>query len=351
MFINTNDCSLSENEFPQISDNDSLFQNVFFDDSNTKPSEPFIADLSSEFTSKQEPTLQSKKTRRSTSTLTEEELYEKKMKRMEKNRISAQRRRDRKKNELITLKELNKNLLLEIERLKQEIIEKDKIISMLKGNIDNSTDNSNIYIDTESTRTASPKRNFALCASAITLICLFVTLMHTSPMASNINNNFNSPRRLLALDNKTSTRTFEPPNHGNFSQRALEGKCLGNEAIKVSVKKESHRTDVVPISFFSNNNNKQSKINNNVISLYYNETFSSSIESNKQLANIVNIFQQLDKRFMLYNETKRKNANIRFEEDATKGECLYINLIVPVGNDLSYEFGCKVVELNKMIFN
>ena len=343
MFINSNDCSLSENEFPQISDNDSLFQNIFFDDSTAKPSDPYITDLSSEFTSKQEPTLQSKKTRRSTSTLTEEEIYEKKMKRMEKNRISAQRSRDRKKNELLSLKELNKNLLLEIERLKQEIIEKDKIISMLKGNVDTSTE-SNIYIDTDSTRTSSPKRNFVLCASAITLICLFATFMHSSPINSQFNNNINTPRRLLALDNKTTSIAFE---HGNFSQRALEGKCLGNEAIKVSVKKETHRTDVVPISFFSNN--KQSKINNNVISLYYNGT--SSIESNKQLANIVNIFEQLDKRFLLYNETKRKSANIRFEEDAAKGECLYVNLIVPVGKDLSYEFGCKVVELNKMIFN
>ena len=113
MFINSNDCSLSENEFPQISDDNYLFQNIFFDDSTAKPSDPYITELSSEFTSKQEPTLQSKKTRRSTSTLTEEEIYEKKMKRMEKNRISAQRSRDRKKNELLSLKELNKNLLLE----------------------------------------------------------------------------------------------------------------------------------------------------------------------------------------------------------------------------------------------
>ena len=214
---------------------------------------------------------------------------------------------------------------------------------MLKGNVDTSTD-SNIYIDTDSTRTSSPKRNLALCASAITLICLFATFMYSFPINSQFNNNINTPRRLLALDNKTTSIAFE---HGNFSQRALEGKCIGNEAIKVSVKKETHRTDVVPISFFSNN--KQSKINNNVISLYYNGT--SSVESNKQLANIVNIFEQLDKRFLLYNETRRKNANIRIEEDAAKGECLYVNLIVPVGNDLSYEFGCKVVELNKMIFN
>ena len=64
MFINSNDCSLSENEFPQISDDNSLFQNIFFDDSTAKPSDPYITELSSEFTSKQEPTLQSKKTRR-----------------------------------------------------------------------------------------------------------------------------------------------------------------------------------------------------------------------------------------------------------------------------------------------
>lgn len=369
MFINSNEISLSEASFPSLPNEDTLFQNIFFGNSNNE--NKYLVDISSDVSSKPNqiddpytvPSLLKAKKGRRPSTYSEEQLIHKKMARMEKNRLSAQRSRERKKNELINLQEINKSLLQEIEKLKQEIIEKDKIIALLKKGITDSDSNNTptttpVYIDGDSTRTSSPKRNIILFSSAITLICLFVTFTHTAGHIPSI-----IPKhhiRMLALDNKTNF-TFDSIE--KFSEKALTGKCLGNDEIKISVKKERNRTGVVPLSFFTNpnannpNNNENKKENNNifndsdkknVISLYYNETF-SSLKNNKQLGRIENIFEQIDNRFSLYQK-HNKTPNIRFNR-VSRDDCLYIHMIVPVGKDISYEFGCRVFELNKLVYS
>ena len=75
--------------------------------------------------------LLSKKYQRKTQVRTVEEMKLKKLERMRNNRISAQKSRDKKKNELIALKEMNMKLQEEILRLQSELEEKKKIIDTL----------------------------------------------------------------------------------------------------------------------------------------------------------------------------------------------------------------------------
>lgn len=366
MFINSNEISLSETPFPPLPNEDTLLQNIFFVNSNKE--NKYLTDINEDISCKPNqndnpytiPSLLKPRKGRPPLEYSEDQLIHKKMARMEKNRQSAQRSRERKKNELITLQEINKSLVKEIERLKQEIIEKDKIISLLKKGITDSEINNTptttpVYIDGDSTRTSSPKRNIILFSSAITLICLFVTFTHTSGHIPSIIHKQNM--RMLALDNKTNF-TFDSIE--KFSEKALTGKCLGNDEIKISVKKERNRKGVVPLSFFTNHNpnnlNNNEKENNifsendkkNVISIYYNETF-SSLKNNKQLGRIENIFEQIDNRFSLYQK-HNKTPNIRFNR-VSREDCLYIHMIVPVGKDTSYELGCRVFELNKLVYS
>ena len=133
---------------------------------------------------------------------------------MLRNRLSAQRSRDRKKKELLDLKAITKTLLQENEKLRNEIKSRDdkinKLLNILCPQCKSKLDNNNILTSPQTQLTTSSiiggKKKLALLMTGLfTIFCVFGNLMN--PGESNLlrnmkeknitkNNNFDGEKRV-----------------------------------------------------------------------------------------------------------------------------------------------------------
>lgn len=191
---------------------------------------------------------------------------------MLRNRLSAQRSRDRKKQELIDLKTITKNLLEENEKLRNEIKERDNKINELlnllcpkcqekiKNNkleikVENNIDSINTLIDEQTQLTPKGimvgKKKLALLMTGLfTIFCIFGTFM--AP-------NQNILRQLKEKDNKNNELTAEKRINVPFlieKDYTIRHKKEIEMYEKIKKNNLKNKNLMVPASLFKNNSDQ-----------------------------------------------------------------------------------------------
>ena len=370
---------LSENvlneEQQSISTNlysDDIFKEYdFFSNSNDLP----FDDIPTEKVNYDDNKLLTKKYQRKTQVRTVEEMKLKKLERMRNNRISAQKSRDKKKNELIALKEMNMKLQEEILRLQKELEEKKKIIEILQqqGRGDNVC---SVYLDTstfgndnrnETTSSDSSSMCFFVSSMFAIVCCLCVGCVAMN-IYSNSNNNEGNMNQLRMLRDE-SVAIMELPYEDNitfikekFSEKALTGKCEHNDnthnnnsddddVISVRVKHEPKVTDVVPFDYYNDKFIFDTETNSTFITLYH--------SSPNSTLTIKKLFEHIDNNFILLQNSPLINTSFFLSAPPPQYTSthklqtynIYMNIILSIESAISYEFGCKVFDLTKHILN
>jgi hypothetical protein len=303
---------------------------------------------------------------------------------MLRNRLSAQRSRDRKKKEFDELKTLTKNLLTENEKLKNEILQKDSIINKLKDILKNlcpncldliknnnfisiNTNNNNNNnsdesipiisdnISTTSNNSSSSNRigKLSLLTGLIALICIFGTMKLNNnnnifkiEKVYNNNNRFFNPRNLI-------TNFVEKSLNGNeYKQLTYDNKTFNDDSknkqiqvpfdiqknyeIRNKKNKEKKNTNLVPINYYNNeidNNikNYYKYVNKNLPTLFCNNLILENKKFYKAEEFINNLFKnkENDKNFAISNLRIEKHPSISFKG---KEEDIFIDLIIPINN-------------------
>ena len=253
---------------------------------------------------------------------------------MLRNRLSAQRSRDRKKKELIDLKTITKNLLEENEKLRNEIKKRDdkinKLLNLLcskcqdkiKSNnleikvVEDSIDNLNSIGDEETLLTpsniAAGKKKLALLMTGLfAIFCIFGTFM--APNDQNIlrqlkeknnlekkNNDFNNEKRVnvpfLIEKDYTIRHKKEIEMYQKIQKNNLKNKNL-----------------MVPASLFKNNSEQ---IISNINNSFNNNTNNNNFENQKNNDN--NKIKINDNIKDIIHERSNTNIKKEIKQDSSK---------------------------------
>ena len=245
---------------------------------------------------------------------------------MLRNRLSAQRSRDRKKKELIDLKTITKNLLQENEKLRNEIRERDEKINKLlnllcpackektkNNNLEikveeGNSDSSNNMLEDETQLTPSNivigKKKLALLMTGLfTIFCIFGAFM--APNDQNI---------IRYLKEKTNVE------NKNSDEKRVNVPFLIEKDYTIRHKKEiemyqkiqknnlKNKNLMVPASLFQNNSEQiLSNINNSI----NNNQNNNNINKNKTDDSIKDI---------IHDNTKKYNNTVEIEVKLDKGK-------------------------------
>lgn len=245
---------------------------------------------------------------------------------MLRNRLSAQRSRDRKKKELIDLKTITKNLLQENEKLRNEIRERDekinKLLNLLCPACKEKTKNNNLEIKVEEGNSDSSnnmledetqltpnnivigKKKLALLMTGLfTIFCIFGAFM--APNDQNI---------IRYLKEKTNVE------NKNSDEKRVNVPFLIEKDYTIRHKKEiemyqkiqknnlKNKNLMVPASLFQNNSEQiLSNINNSI----NNNQNNNNINKNKTDDSIKDI---------IHDNTKKYNNTVEIEVKLDKGK-------------------------------
>lgn len=216
---------------------------------------------------------------------------------MLRNRLSAQRSRDRKKKELLDLKAITKSLFEENEKLRNEIKERDNKINELinllcpkcqekikknnmeitvKGNFDKINDVETNEMQLTPTNIVLGKKKLALLMTGLfTIFCIFGSFMSTSDNSilrhlkeknrlTNKNNEFNDEKRVnvpfLIEKDYTIRHKKEIEMYQKIQKNNLKNKNL---MVPASVFQNNSEQIISNINNSFNNNQKQDIINEN----------------------------------------------------------------------------------------
>ena len=303
---------------------------------------------------------------------------------MLRNRLSAQRSRDRKKKEFDELKTLTQNLLTENKNLKNEILQKNSIINKLKNilknlcpncldliknnnfipiNTNNNNNNSDESIPIISDNVSTTSNNstssgrigkLSLLTGLIALICIFGTIKlgnnNNIFKIDKVYNNYQrfNPRNLITNfvekslnGNEYKQLTYDNNTNNNNSknkQIQVPFNIQKNYEIRNKKNKEkikNNNTNLVPINYYNNeidNNikNYYKYINKNLPTLFCNNLILDN-KLYKAEDFINNLFKNKE------NEKAISKYNLRFEKHPSisfKGEeeDIFIDLIIPINN-------------------
>jgi hypothetical protein len=300
---------------------------------------------------------------------------------MLRNRLSAQRSRDRKKKEFDELKTLTQNLLTENEKLKNEILQKNSIINNLKNILKNlcpncldliknnnfisiNTNNNNNNnsdesipiisdnISTTSNNSSSSNRigKLSLLTGLIALICIFGTIKLNNnnnifkiEKVYNNNNRFFNPRNLITNfvekslnGNEYKQLTYDNKNNNDDSknkQIQVPFDIQKNYEIRNKKNKEKNNTNLVPINYYNN------EIDNNIKNYYkyVNKNLPTLFCNNLILENKFYKAEEFINNLFKNKENDKAISNLRIEKHPSisfkgKEDDMFIDLIIPINN-------------------
>ena len=248
---------------------------------------------------------------------------------MLRNRLSAQRSRDRKKKELIDLKTITKNLLEENEKLRNEIRERDekinKLLNLLCPACKEKTKNNNleikiqnINVDTSNeilndetqltpSNIAIGKKKLALLMTGLfTIFCIFGSFM--TPNEQNILRYLKEKNNIQNKNNDEKRVNLPFMIEKDYTIRHKKEIEMYQKIQKNNLK---NKNLMVPASVFQNNSEQiLSNINNSINSNNFNNTNKNkTFDNNKEIINDEN-----------NNNNKNNNSTIDFEAKLDRGK-------------------------------
>jgi hypothetical protein len=263
---------------------------------------------------------------------------------MWRNRLSAQRSRDRKKKELSDLKAITKSLLQENEKLRNAIKERDEKINQLMNilcpqcknklneknnfeisittNLDNLTDNNELNLQDKNQLTPSAiiggKKKLALLMTGLfTIFCVFGTLINTGE-----NNLLRTLKEKGGNKNNNTKINFDVEKRVNvpfliekdYSIRHKKEIEMYQKIKKYNLK---NKNMMVPASLFTNNSeqiisNISNKVNNNNNTI---EEKKEEINNNKTIEGKNNFLSNNKIKIIEKEYSSKENDNIKNEND------------------------------------
>ena len=252
---------------------------------------------------------------------------------MLRNRLSAQRSRDRKKKELIDLKSITKSLLEENEKLRNEIKERDdkinKLLNLLCPNcqekikmnnfeitVEKNIDSINSIVDDEtqltpSTIVAGKKKLALLMTGLFTIFCLFGVLI-SPPNEQNILRNLKEKNN---SENKINEYNGEKRVNVPFlieKDYTIRHKKEIEMLQKIQKNNLKNKNLMVPASLFKNNSEQIiSNINNSINNMTQNNRTADNGKNNDDIKTSENIKEHKGNNNNNINNGFRKNSSKR----------------------------------------